>query len=358
LWEADASDWGADIIGYRYAYDDTTVWSEWDLESTEFPPDGGTFVPTLGHHTLYVQAKDDQWTVGLCRFQFYVATGPATPPSDPILLVDDSQFSGLPNSVGDWQAHLADDVEAEFFGRILAGYDYDEWDCLAQGREPPPVDLVGQYRNVVWYVDDYDEMGSQLWELFHWGTRYLDSYVRVGGNLILIGQRPAESLDPDCRGYHTYPFRYDPLYCYGCQPIPISYTAFGLKDLFCAGDEVFAGGISLLPGNYPDLPLGDTWPFFTETDSIYLWDVEAFDPDGINPEINAIPTYDFNYAPGTPPEQMAGEHCALMVDNSADPTTGSTAYFGWCLIWCDWDSVAAFMETFLTDVCDEPPSGP
>ena len=52
---------------------------------------------------------------------------------------------------------------------------------------------------------------------------------------------------------------------------------------------------------------------------------------------------------------MSLRHCSLIVDNRDDPTTGSTAYFGWAPIWCDWDSVAAFMEKFLTEVCGESP---
>ena len=117
------------------------------------------------------------------------------------------------------------------------------------------------------------------------------------------------------------------------------------------------GAISVDPGMYPSLPLGGAWPFPGRD---YLYGVEVFGEDDYRTDVNAIPIYEYDYRiePNEDPEEIASPmYCALVVDNSADPGRGSTAYFGWSLIWCDWDSVAVLMGKILTDVCDEPSAG-
>jgi|GEM_PF-6776576 len=361
-WTADASAYGATIVAYRYALEDTTHWSPWYVGGTRYPDDGSSFVPTAGNHAIYVQALDDAGTVSLCYLKYYVEPGPTTGLTMPVLVVDDSQFSGLAAAAGGWIPGEADAVESEFFEGILEGYDYLEWDCLSR-QAAPPVSLVGRCRTVIWYVDDCDGSGENaLSEVFR-GTRYLDSYVQVGGNLILFGTIPAVYLDPDCRSVSHYPFRYDSP-CVPGQPVPISYTAFGLSELTFVPEHVFGGARSQFPAQYPNLPLGETWPFFgypAPDDSSYLWEVEAFDPGDVNTAVHAIPTYDFRYLVAAGQDSQAvmqGQHCALIVDNAADPATGSTAYFGWALVWCEWDSVAAFMREFLTTACGESPGLP
>ncbi len=359
-WEADASRYGSRIAGYRYAFDDTTQWPQWYAESTRYPTEGEVFLPTVGNHSLYVQAIDTIGGVSVCCFRFHVEPGPAVGETYPILLVDDSKFSGHPNSVGDWAAHDADAVEAEFFRRILKGYSVAEWDCLDQIRKPPPVSLVGRHRTVIWYTDDYDDEQSELYEMFHGGTRYLDPYVKVGGNLIVFGVNPAKALDKDCRGAANYPFQYDERFCTWGPPVPISYWALGLSTLFVVHQDSFRGAASRFPDTYPNLPISRPWPHISGTDTLFLWAVEAFNPDGINPNVNAIPIYDFDYfiPEGLDPDAVQkGQNCALIVDNSGNSGVGSTAYFGWPLIWCDWDSVAVMMEKILTDVFDEPAVG-
>ncbi|GEM_PF-2739365 len=358
-WEGNASHYGGNVVGYRYAVEDTTVWSTWYIDNTEYPADGGTFLPTVGNHVLYVQTLDDLGTVSLCYFKYYVEAGPVVGTSQAMLVVDDSEFSGLPVRLGSWLPHEADEREAEFFERIFSGYTITEFDCLDQGRIPPPVSLVGRFRNVFWYVDDYDETSNELQEIFRAGTRYLDSYVKVGGNLILSGYLPAHYLDGDCRFNFNYPFRYDEMFCDEGQQIPFSYSGLGLLELNLVGSDRFLGASSVYPAQYPSLPQGGAWPFPPGEDPIST--VEAFAPNGINATVNAIPIYDFDYfvAAGEDSESVVSwRHCSLLVDNSDDVSTGSTAYFGWSLIWCDWDSVGGFMERFLTDVCNEPPTSP
>ncbi|MCK4547298.1 MAG: hypothetical protein KAW17_07640 [Candidatus Eisenbacteria sp.] len=358
-WEADASEYGARVAGYRYALEDSTVWTRWYSGSTQYPENGGTFLPELGNHVLYVQSIDELGEVSVCLFKFTVEAGPNTGDTYALLLVDDSQASGIPHSFGSWEGHNADETEARFLDHILSGYPFTEWDCLVHELDAPPVSLAGRHRTIIWYVDFYDEEGSCLRELFHRGNRYLDAYVKVGGNVIMIGQVPGLSLDPDCRGRPNYPFLYREEICRPDQNIPISYTAFGIRELFIVGHDAFRGAISAIPGVYPDLPFGDTWPYFTETDTTYLWEVEVLESDNINPYVNARALYMFDYfvPPGLDSTQvMQGDCAALIVDSSGDPDLGSTAYFGWPLIWCDWDSVRVMMRTFLSEVCGEMPA--
>jgi hypothetical protein len=360
-WEADASEYGAEIAGYRYAVEDTTAWSSWYVDSTRYPPEGGTFLPELGNHVLYVQSMDELGAVSLCYFKFNVEAGPTIGETHPILLVDDSQASGVPFSFGSWEDYNADETETRFFDHILSGYSFLEWDCLVHERDVPLISLVGRHRTVIWYVDYYDEEGSCLQDLFLKGSRYLDSYVKVGGNLIIAGQMPAMGLDRDCRGWTSYPFLYREEICMEGQLIPISYSAFGIMELFAVGQDAFRGATSAVPDEYPNLPLGDLWPYFTETDSSYLWEVEVFEPDAVNPNVNATPLYKFDYFVAPNQDSAAviqGEYCAMIVDNSDNPDLGSAAYFGWPLMWSEWDSVRTTMRRVLTDLCGEQPETP
>jgi hypothetical protein len=357
-WEGDATGYGANVVGFRYAVEDTTEWTAWYSGNTRYPESGEEFVPSVGNHVLYVEGLDDLGTVSLCYFKYYVEPGPRIGESYPLLIVDDSQYSGQSNSYGSWVAYLADQTEEDFFERVFEGYPYTEFDCRAQGREPPPVSLVGRYRTVFWYYDDNNGIGGELKPIFQLGTRFLDSYVGVGGNMILSGQQPALALDPDCRPNYAYPFRYDDLYCQENQTVPFSFSRMGLKGLFIDGQERFKGAISTDP-DFPSLPIGAIWPFVSAQDTMWLWEVEAFNPGDVNTRVNARAIYDYDYfiAAGEDSETvMSWRHCALIVDNATNPQVGSTAYFGWPLIWCDWDSVAAFMREFLTDVCNEPPT--
>lgn len=354
-WDADASEYGGIVIGYRFAQEDTTEWNTWYINNTMYPEDGGTFVPSVGNHVFYVQALDDIGTVSLCYFKYYVEAGPLVPPTEALLLIDDSQYSGFASSWG-WDDDEADRQEGEFFTRMLEGYDYLEWDCQRQGKAPP-VSLVGRYRSVIWYMDDYDEEMSRtrLYQIFRQGTRYLDSYAKVGGNLVMIGLNPAWALDDECQpGDDQYPFKYAST-CGSGQSVPISYSVFGLGELNISPDDVFRGGIPTDPARFPNLPLGDHWPGYQYEDTSYLFLVEAFSAAGINAAVNAVPTYYFDYAEG---QGLPGEYCSLIVDNSGVEELGSSAYFGWPLFWCNWDSVGVFMREFLTSLCNEPPVSP
>ncbi len=70
-WEAEASNW-TNLMGYRYALDDTTLWSAWSLGITRYPEDGSTFVPAVGSHVFYVQAVDDAGYRGECWLKYDV----------------------------------------------------------------------------------------------------------------------------------------------------------------------------------------------------------------------------------------------------------------------------------------------
>jgi hypothetical protein len=75
FWWAAAEDDFCELLGYRHAMDDTTVWSPWDLTNTEYPAGGGTFLPEVGSHTLYVQALFSGGIPMLCYFKYEVAAG-------------------------------------------------------------------------------------------------------------------------------------------------------------------------------------------------------------------------------------------------------------------------------------------
>ena len=184
-WSATADRYCSELVGYAWAWDDTTTWyppaesMEETLLTVELEP---------GDHVLRIRAVDDLGyeTTGVLRFHVAAFGG-----TGPLLVVDD--FNHF---------FVDDEREDAFFDTLLAGREWSEWDpddhASGSGPVPPPTAVLSDAEHVLWSVDN---SSPQLGELSVGGYSCLEGYVRAGGNLILAGWCPTQAFD----GFSDYP---------------------------------------------------------------------------------------------------------------------------------------------------------
>ncbi len=175
-WIATAEDYGGEVLGYRHAYDDTSVWPAWSIYDHRFD-----VVPEPGQHSLYVSAIDNANEVTRGRVYFDVVEANL---DQYILVVDDYDKWEHQESWG------TDDARTEF---------WEPSQHMVSGEpQPPHVDALRGASTVIWYCDQ-DWGGSpdnsMLAKLFN-DAQYnaLAGYMRVGGNLVLCGYKVLEQI--------------------------------------------------------------------------------------------------------------------------------------------------------------------
>jgi hypothetical protein len=223
FWGQEDRSQGNLVTAYRYYYDDpedpkTSSWNYWtsvdplrtSRTGVEWtvrypPPDGTPFEPTVGPHIFVVELRDLNKVDTHCEFKIEVLPGPRG--KDPLIyLVDDDHAKFLEKGYSGYDA-----ASRGFWTDVLDGYNWESfetWEGTSFSREVP-IRRVGDATTVIWLVDqDSENPRTQLlrvcWDL----GNYLNSYVKVGGNLIVIGKDPCfatmywpdkEKLLPDSR---------------------------------------------------------------------------------------------------------------------------------------------------------------
>jgi hypothetical protein len=198
-----------------------------------FPQDGGMLAPSLGRHVFVVRLTDLNRFETECQFNIEVLEGPKRLPEKKILLVDDNEAHWLEERLKDF-----DDVQDAFWADILDGYNWEQFDTGPTYKEQVPVRFVGTATTVIWLVDQDDGTipSTSLLEVCTELGNYLHSYVRVGGNLIIMGKDPVYACgywsdvypDPYRRGWHRI-WNFDPdLRSYGADTTNFMWEVFGI----------------------------------------------------------------------------------------------------------------------------------
>jgi hypothetical protein len=225
IWGSEDRSQGSLITAYRYYFDDpedpkTSSWNYWTsvdplrqrvggIEWTvKYPADGKPFEPTVGPHIFVAELKDLNKEVTHCEFRIEVLPGPKGK-DHLVYLVDDDQAKfleppGYLNYEQDSRAFWAD---------VLDGYNWESFDTY-EGRwiytKAVPIRRVGDATTVIWLAD-YDDQGNDthLLRVCSALGNYLNSYTKVGGNLIIIGKDPcyATMYWPDAPNVYDPQFR-------------------------------------------------------------------------------------------------------------------------------------------------------
>jgi hypothetical protein len=162
---------------------DTGTTPEWFVR---YPLDGSRLTPSLGPHVFVVELRDLNQVVSHCEFHLEILKGPRQADENKILLVDDDRAKWLEPAWGQYEEHS----DAQWLD-ILDGYNWEEFDTGREYREEVPIRLVDLSTTVIWTVDqDVEAPATHLLQVCADLGNYLYSYVKVGGNLIIIGKDP------------------------------------------------------------------------------------------------------------------------------------------------------------------------
>jgi hypothetical protein len=269
FWGRETRDEGKLVQEYKYYYDDpedprTSTWNYWT--STEpirdraanpewlvrYPAVGERLVPTLGPHVFAVELRDLNKDVTHCEFRLEVLRGPVGKPRL-VYFVDDD--------IGKWMGERYQWYESgsdSLWAAILDPYNFETFNTstslASPFTRPVPIRRIADATTVIWNVDqDSERPDCQLTNVCYNKGNYLSSYVKVGGNLILIGRDPI----------------------YACQFWPDQtpvVTARGDKTVLdflpkedAAGDTMYnfvydVLGIEKMAVSNPDLPTKELWP--------------------------------------------------------------------------------------------------
>jgi hypothetical protein len=219
------SQWRGEIAdAYKYYWDTplspSSSWDFWtstrpirDVSaaphwSVKYPRDGNSLTPSLGKHVFVVRLKDRNSIETECQFGIEVIEGPQAAPEQKILLVDDNE--------GHWPEQRwagFGEAQDDLWADILDGYNWEEFDTGPNYGRRVPVRFVGDATTVIWLVDQ-DDTTIPVTTLLDCCTalgNYLFSYVRAGGNLIVMGRNPVYACgywpdghpEPQRRGWYT-----------------------------------------------------------------------------------------------------------------------------------------------------------
>ncbi len=201
FWGTEYKPQGKIADAFRYYWDSpsdpASIWNYWTgltplrvQGSTpewvvRFPSEGGTFEPALGSHIFYVEVRDVNMTATRCLFRMEVLPGPSRLGENKILFVDDDEASWLEPAWRDFE-----ESEDAFWGDVLGDYNLEILDTGYDHRQREVnIRLVNSASTVIWSVDDvYSLSDTELVKRCAIEGNFLYSYVKVGGNLIIVGK--------------------------------------------------------------------------------------------------------------------------------------------------------------------------
>ncbi|MGH2571584.1 MAG: hypothetical protein ACRDGR_10180, partial [bacterium] len=193
-WSARPGESGVAIAGYSYAIDDTSQWTPFSPNDTEYPPsiDGEEqfWFPETGDHAFFVRAIDFAGFINVLAMKLAIFGGPTFCEADEryIVVVLDTDPNG--NYINT-QVLPPSYVPAE---RGLVEYLFDGYDFIVyqtEGEEKPDVDLLKCASSVFWFTasDNISGDASSLHAYHTDPPNVLSSYVSARGNLFLCGMQ-------------------------------------------------------------------------------------------------------------------------------------------------------------------------
>ncbi|MFC1800217.1 hypothetical protein ACFL2Z_04845 [Candidatus Eisenbacteria bacterium] len=373
FWAEEEAGRGEIAESYRFYWDSPedpgSAWNYWsgtapirDPGTTpewfvRYPVDGGRLMPSLGRHVFVVDLKDLNQVISHCEFHLEILEGPRRAPEKKILLVDDDNVKWLEPS---WGAH--DDAQNALWDDILEGYNWEEFDTGDKYQYELPIRMVDQATTVIWMVDQDTEGDiTHLLEVCSQLGNYLQSYVNVGGNLILLGRDPsyASGYWPD----GTPPFSRRPNFTdWDFRP---RWDAATEESLFNWNWEIF--GIEKMRQPSPAKPYNTLWPCdgcaeaFADTiemgpqadragvegsfqNAFYITDLRE--------DINVVPLY--STAIDTSGEWVTSGNEYIAVYVPGNDLRGHAAYIGAPEYWFDHAKIKDLIRKLLEEFGEEP----
>ena len=222
-WTASAGEYGSEITGYRYGWDivdlnEDDQWTSWSLGNTS----SSASFPS-GTHSFTLEARDFSGRSTRVTYRFFVV--PFTMEFH-LLMVDDYDNTPCENPFQAWDQGApftwgtyphSNTQQYEWWRIVLAEFpDYVPGRDFFRvtGVDPVPyMQVLGQYRRVLWEVRETEPGGSAIARLatmvdpYSYGGEipydYLSSFLERGGELLLCGVHHVFAMLPTLRQMHT-----------------------------------------------------------------------------------------------------------------------------------------------------------
>jgi hypothetical protein len=202
FWGEEEKDRGIIAGAYRYYFDDpenpsTSTWDRWTPVDplreagqvpewyVTFPGDGTSILPTMGAHIFETELRDYCGVTSGCKLNLVVLANAHAALEPLIYLVDDNVDDGL-----ELEPPWREQSEDSLWAAILDGYEHEVFDTGSDfANEVNPRNL-SRATTLIWAVDEAQHDEPQLLRVCTEYGNYLHSYVKTGGNLIIIGRNP------------------------------------------------------------------------------------------------------------------------------------------------------------------------
>jgi hypothetical protein len=198
-WRAVPGQSGAPVAGYSFAVEDTSDWSPFSLNSTEWPPQipgdpEALWFPDKGPHAFFVRAIDLGGFISSLAARLEIFDGPqfCLESEQFLLVVLDTEVGSLE------QASLVP-VDYPIVERALVDYWFEGY-CYqvfqTRGQEEVEVAFLNCATSTVWLVSGaVNDADAAVINSYHQNPpNPLPSYVASGGNLFLVGVQPSQAL--------------------------------------------------------------------------------------------------------------------------------------------------------------------
>jgi hypothetical protein len=328
----------------------TDRWPEWIVR---FPADVTSLSPEPGRHVFVVEVRDLNDLTSHCEFHIDILESPRGRPHS-IYLVDDNVNDGL------WESYLwHEQGEDSLWAEILAGYNYDVFDTGPDFENRVSARPISYATTLIWAVGDDIVQDTQLLRLCTKYGNFLHSYVKSGGNLIIIGLNAiiAHAFWPDDRWLPheratttSYDFR-PPDIIGRDTTVNFNWDILGMETAAILGKQFRT--ICPCEEGWPPIEARPV-PGHPDWDGTF---VRAFVVTGVRSDIDVHTLY--GPVPldsgGQPEEPDCGRWLAVYVPG--DETRGHAAYVGFPPYLCDPDQIKT-MVRHLLDLFGEQPVNP
>jgi hypothetical protein len=177
-----ASDRDGEVVEYAWSVDGGD-W-HWTEDTTVIVTPDMFKAPLTGEHTLKVISRDNTNLVDPVGHEIKIELVRPTLEKK-ILIIDATTESNFPGGL----TNKANDAQVDsFYAEIYPGS--DQWDYAAK-KGMPPVEVLGQYKLIVWHSDDLPFTQPHAIASH---TQQIKDYLNVGGNIIIGGWRILKSF--------------------------------------------------------------------------------------------------------------------------------------------------------------------
>jgi hypothetical protein len=199
-WKADASTYGGEVSSYRYGWDvaDVNNPDDWDVLPSPFITSIPATSFSSGVHTLFIEAVDNDGISTIAQME--VTVFPLLMNRN-LLWVDDFYST---NFYQQTYAFPTESEHDEFWLNICSratGFspERDVYETVAYGFEPPDIELMWKYRNIIWSYSSEDRINawddmiyfipeSMIGRVSQLSINFLSIFVASGGHIWTEGK--------------------------------------------------------------------------------------------------------------------------------------------------------------------------